>query len=365
MTVYKSKNETKDGRKYFFRIKYKDIYGQTHDYSSQKFKKMSEAEHEEALYRIKISENKVCTSCITLKQVFEEYILDKMKIVKPQTIKRDRVLFSHLKSIEEMKINDLNLEKYKKFSIELEKENFQAHYKNKIIGLLRNLIKYSSEYHNTNDAIIKYIKNYKDNNFSQKEMDFYTYEEYLQFDSVVTDFEYHTFFEILFFMGLRQGECLALNWKDIDFNKRTISINKTLTTKLKEYKWLISTPKTKNSTRILPMCERVYNDLKTLYNKVKSYRDFKLDWFVFGSIEPFRESTVAAKKNNYCDIAKLRRIRIHDFRHSCASLLINQGASINLVSRYLGHANVSITLNTYTHLYKSELENMTKILNSL
>lgn len=79
----------------------------------------------------------------------------------------------------------------------------------------------------------------------------------------------------------------------------------------------------------------------------------------------FRESTIQAKKNMYCKSAELRQIRVHDFRHSCASLLINKGASIALVSKYLGHSNISITLDTYTHMFKSELKNMTDILNKL
>lgn len=61
----------------------------------------------------------------------------------------------------------------------------------------------------------------------------------------------------------------------------------------------------------------------------------------------------------------LRKIRIHDFRHSCASLLINKGASIQLVSKYLGHASIDITLKTYTHLYKSELDNIKVVLDNI
>ena len=102
-----------------------------------------------------------------------------------------------------------------------------------------------------------------------------------------------------------------------------------------------------------------------MYNNSKQYTDFKNDWFVFGNIEPFKETTIQKKKNYYCKMAEVKQIRIHDFRHSCASLLINKGASISLVSKYLGHSKISTTLNTYTHLYQSELENMTKILDNL
>jgi site-specific recombinase XerD len=87
---------------------------------------------------------------------------------------------------------------------------------------------------------------------------------------------------------------------------------------------------------------------------------------VFGNSIPFKESTILFRKNKYCDLTdSKKRIRVHDFRHSCASLLIKNGASIALVSKYLGHAKISITLNTYTHMYKSELENITNLINKL
>ncbi len=113
------------------------------------------------------------------------------------------------------------------------------------------------------------------------------------------------------------------------------------------------------------MPNRALNDLKAMKNNAMNFNDYKDEWFIFGNVFPFPETSIQVKKNTYCDKAGLRRIRIHDFRHSCASLLINQGSSIALVSKYLGHSKISMTLNTYTHLYKSELENVTNILNNL
>lgn len=95
------------------------------------------------------------------------------------------------------------------------------------------------------------------------------------------------------------------------------------------------------------------------------YKNFKESWFIFGNTIPYKESTIQKYKNKYCDLANLRRIRIHDFRHSCASMLINQGASISLVSKYLGHSKTSITLDIYTHFYKNELETITERINQL
>mgnify|MGYP002509043460 CR=1 FL=1 len=71
-------------------------------------------------------------------------------------------------------------------------------------------------------------------------------------------------YEVLYYMGLRQGETQALNWTDIDFEKGTIRINKTLTTKIKGEKYTISSPKTKSSIRTLPLAKII-----TLLNKPK------------------------------------------------------------------------------------------------
>jgi integrase len=98
----------------------------------------------------------------------------------------------------------------------------------------------------------------------------------------------------------------------------------------------------------------------------KKYKDYSDNWFMFGNAIPFKETTIQKRKNDYCDLANLKRIRIHDFRHSCASFLINYcHASASLVSKYLGHSNVAITLNIYTHMYKSELEDISGIINNL
>lgn len=365
MAIYETKKPTKDGRKYFFRIKYKDMLGKIHDYSSPKFKTKKEAIKEEALYRVKIGENKISTSSVTVDEIFMEYLSKKSKKIKIQSVNKILDTYKHLDMIKNHKINDINLVTYKKFYNHIDKLNFSEKYSNKILGLFKQIIEYSNKFYNTNNEILKYVENIKKNDYIKEEMKFFTYDEYLIFDSVINNFEHHIFFEILYFLGLRQGECIALNWGDIDFTNKRIKITKTLTTKIKGKNWLISPPKTKSSIRILPLTENLYNDLIKLYNEHKKYKDFNKNWFIFGKIKPYAESSVQKNKNKYCELAGVKQIRIHDFRHSCASLLINKGASIALVSKYLGHSNISITLNTYTHMYKSELLEMTNILNNL
>ena len=71
------------------------------------------------------------------------------------------------------------------------------------------------------------------------------------------------------------------------------------------------------------------------------------------------------RKNKISEDSGLRAIRLHDFRHSCASLLISKGASVTLVARYLGHSKIEETLNTYSHMFESDLNNLIDTINEV
>lgn len=365
MAIYQAKKKTKDGRSWFFRIKYTDIYGKQKDYTSQKFKLKREAEDAEAKYRISLHLTHTINNK-TFNELFEEYQEKMKQELKIQTIKKNEYQYAHLKNIiGNLTIDKLTISIYENLKNELLKKNFTIAYINKILGLLNRLIEYSKRFYKCTSNVPDICGLLKEKNEIKKEMLFFTYEEYLQFEKVINNLLWHTFFKFLYFMGTRQGETTALNWNDVDLKKAEVKITKTLTTKIKGEKWTISSPKTKNSTRVLPVPKQLLNDLKSLKEEYQKYDKFSNEWFVFGGIRPLPETTIQKKKNEYCKEANVKQIRVHDLRHSCASLLINQGASVALVSKYLGHGNISITLNTYTHMYKSELNQMTDILNKL
>lgn len=359
------KKQLKNGIKFCFTLRYTDIYGNTKQYTSKGYDTKKEAEIEEAKFRIKAQENKISSSNITFKQVFEEYIEYRKKDIKPQSIKKVENQYKVFEPINNVKVNDFSIQTYKQLQLYIEQKKYSVEYINKVLGLLRRLIKFSNKYHNTKDYMINYIENYKKVNERKKEMQFFTYDEFQKFISVVDEFNYKTFYETLYYLGLRQGEATALTWKDINFTKKEVSINKTLTTKLKGQLYTVSSPKTVNSNRVLPIPLKLLESYQKLKEQAKKKKYFSEDWFVFGDELPFRETTIQVKKNKYCKLAGVKQIRIHDFRHSCASFLINNGASIVLVSKYLGHSKISVTLDTYTHLYKNELLEVSKIIDTL
>ena len=94
------------------------------------------------------------------------------------------------------------------------------------------------------------------------------------------------------------------------------------------------------------------------------FYNFELTWFVFGRIFPLQDTTIQTRKDHHCNgIGKT--IKIYAFRHSCTSLLINNGATISLVAKYLGHSKISTTLNTYTHMFKNQFDDILEMIDKL
>lgn len=152
-------------------------------------------------------------------------------------------------------------------------------------------------------------------------------------------------FLLLFWVGLRSGELLALTLGDFDFEKHTVRINKTY--HRFDRKDLILPPKTERSNReptTPPFIEdavRKYTSL--LYDYKPSDRLFTVSKFF-----------IKRRLEKGAEAAGLPQIRVHDLRHSHASLLIHLGFSPLVIQERLGHENVETTLNTYSHLYPSQ-----------
>lgn len=177
--------------------------------------------------------------------------------------------------------------------------------------------------------------------------------------------KYIEFYSIYFFYtGVRIGEALALTFADID--NGVVSINKTISKEYYNGKRAITTPKTKKSIRKIHIDSILKNEIELLRKHYSTiYSDFNNSYFVFGGTIPLSNSTVERKKNKWCDQANVKRIRIHDFRHSHATLLITNSIPITAISHRLGHSNVSLTLDTYAHLLDEDEKRVSDTLNSL
>jgi len=170
------------------------------------------------------------------------------------------------------------------------------------------------------------------------------------------------FFNIAFYTGLRKGEIHALRWTDIDNNY--LSVKRSITQKLHK-KDVETPPKNKSSIRTIQIpvpLIKILDEHKARQQKAGTFNENNR---ILGDQRCIRDSTVQKRNNLYASLAGVTRIRIHDFRHSHASLLANMGINIQEVARRLGHAKVEMTWNTYSHLYPREEEKAIAVLNAV
>lgn len=353
--IHKGK-ATKEGKQYYFRLVYRDGFGNRKDKMSGKYLTKKEAQEAELLFKLKLKE--CASSSLTVKELYTLYLIKKKEELKPTSYSKLCNLCKYFQVLDNIKVCNIGLIHINKL-----KENLRGSvpYKNKVLTTFICIIKFGNKYYDSSMDCIRYIDLFVDNSL-KKEMEFYTMDEYNKFRSVINDPIWLLFFDMLYYLGFRKGELQALTWHQIDFNKSELTISQSLTTKIKGLEFLIQTPKTKSSIRTLPVPKSILERLEKVKSEASIYKDFSCNWFVFGNVIPIKDTTIEVHKNKYCELAGIKKIRIHDFRHSCASMLINKGASIQLVSKYLGHSSIDITLRVYTHLYSNELLEIKKAL---
>lgn len=171
------------------------------------------------------------------------------------------------------------------------------------------------------------------------------------------------FFSIAFYTGARKGEINALKWSDIDGD--ILHIRRSIAQKLKGGD-VETPPKNKSSYRDLQIPAPLMEILSEHKERQKeASRLFTEDYRICGGERPLRDTSIENKNKAFSKAAGLPHIRIHDFRHSHASLLANEGINIQEIARRLGHSNVQMTWNTYSHLYPREEERAVEILNRI
>src|SRR5215207_1725443 len=159
--------------------------------------------------------------------------------------------------------------------------------------------------------------------------------------------------------GMRQGELLALKWQDVDLENATVSVRRTLTkngTRL-----LFGVPKTKKSRRTIRLTEAAVRVLREHLDRqlarIERLGDlYKDQGLVFASEVGTPMNPTNLRRRSLASLlkrAKLPRIRFHDLRHTCATLLLSRNVHPKYVQELLGHANIAITLDTYSHVIPS------------
>lgn len=186
------------------------------------------------------------------------------------------------------------------------------------------------------------------------EMQFWTREEYARFAATAmkTPRAYYPY-EVLYWCGLRLGELLALTYADVDFDRKTIRINKSYQKlKGKEY---ITDPKTPKSKRTIVIPDNLCAELR-------EYMGLQYGYKVGDRMFPVSKNYLAAHLKQIADEAGVKPIRVHDLRHSHVSHLVELGFTPVAIAERVGHESIEITLR-YAHLFPTKQTEMAERLN--
>ena len=378
MTDKNGKNIKKDGlQKYRVRINYTDSYGKAKQLDRIAYGK-DQATQLETQLNNKLSNNEF-ESNITIEQLFNEYMIAKKHETRTTTYEKSRRILQRyvISDFVNTKTAKLSVQMIQKWKNSVSELGLSVTTCKNIYGEFRALLNYAvkMEYIKKNPLLI--AGNFKSSIEPVKEMQYYTPEQFKQFINSARDFakqseeksaayyewNYYVFFYIAFFTGMRKGEINALTWNDIKGG--VISITKSVSQKAKG-KDVITPPKNKSSIRTITIPKPLQNILDEHYQRSKSViNTFNDDMYICGGIKPIRDTTLENRNILYANMAGLPHIRIHDFRHSHASLLANEGINIQEIARRLGHSDISMTWNKYSHLYPREEERAVRVLNKI
>jgi integrase len=178
-------------------------------------------------------------------------------------------------------------------------------------------------------------------NEEHKEMLFWTKEEYIKFSDAIMDKPLSLYaFELLYWCGIRVGELLALTPADFDFEKKALTINKSYQ-RLKG-RDVITSPKTLKSNRTIKMPQFLCDEIKEYISMLYEIKDNE-------RLFPVTKSYLHHEMDRGAKAAGVKRIRIHDIRHTFATALLEADVDIRYIQEMLGHSSITIT-EIYTHV---------------
>lgn len=375
MPIYKMEGKKNNKQKYRVRINYIDSFGNAKQTDRVVYGLDAAKELERQLQADK--HEVVSGGNMTLEELFNEYIMAKKSETRESSLDTSsRMITKHIiPLLGKYKLKKLTLPILQDWKNKINEKNFAITTRQHIYAELRALLNYAVKLeYITNNPVIK-LGNFKSTLEQTKEMDYYTPEEFIKFISAARtcaesaqangnyfEWNYYIFFEIAFYTGMRKGEIHALRWCDIDEN--IINVSRSITQKLKGED-RITPPKNKSSIRILQIPEPLKEVLSEHKKRCKQFDNFSENNLICGADKSLRDTTIQNRAKKFAQLAGIKTIRIHDFRHSHASLLANEGINIQEISRRLGHSNVEMTWNTYSHLYPREEERAISVLNRI
>ena len=359
---------------------------------------------------------------MTMGEFVEVYFRDKSQSLKDRSIKnkRDTMNAQLLPYFKDRPMNSITPAEIIQWQNTIIEKGYSDDYLKTIQNQMTALFNHAKNIYNLADNPCDKVK--RMGKTSKKKMKFWTIEEYRQFmTGIEPGSKYYVLFELLFWTGAREGEALSITPADIDFEKNLLHINKTYYRMHGED--VITSPKTEESNRtisipeflkkeiqdyisrlyelpederIFPMVhEAVQHKLKQVVQKTgvtgmqdiitepktkQSFRTIEIPEFLKEEIKefvdghygmpdterlfPVVQEAVQHKMKRQIELAGVKKIRVHDLRHSHVAYLIEKGVEPLLIRDRLGHKDIRITLNTYGHLYPNQQRKIANLLDN-
>lgn len=250
MGVYKDKRITKDSKCWYYKLRYDELDGSYAQKRSKKYATKKEAEDAEFEFKLKLH-NHENQSNMTFKDmiyIFIDYKKDKVKETTYYNYGNKKV---YLEPLYNIKLKDFNIMQFESWKEYINSTKLSTKYKNDIYKFLKSIMNYATVWYEFNfTKVYPKMTNFTNPNEFKKEMLFFTFEEFKIFIAQATNLKNKVTYEILYYCGLRKGELRGLQWKDINFDKKELSVTKQITDRGGTVKsFHFSSPKTKSSIR--------------------------------------------------------------------------------------------------------------------
>lgn len=349
MPVYKDKERGT----WFCKFNYKDWRDETKTKLKRGFRTKKEAQEWEREF-LQVQQ---ADMDMEFSKFVDVYFTDKAPRLKERTIETKRIMLDTriIPYFGKLRMNAIKPADIMKWQNDMMDQGYKPTYLRMLQNQVTAVFNHAERFYGLKDNPCKKID--KIGKANAKELNFWTKEEYDRFIQSFDEKEemYRLMYQMLFWLGCRVGELLAICYGDINFKEKTVSITKTYYRRNKtDY---ITAPKTESSNRIITIPDFLVEELK-------AYTDRMYELKAEERIFMVTDRAVQKKMKQKADKLNLKHIRVHDLRHSHIAFLIEKGTQPLIISKRVGHDSVTTTMNIYGHLYPDKQKQLADMLNA-